>query len=73
MAQEEGTLAGQATGRPKKEVGHDGPLILKDIGIEPGQSKRAQKLVDIPDRTLKTCRKIHRQILLHRELRFPAT
>lgn len=53
MAKEEGTLAGRGGDRKsEKSKGHDGPLILKDINIEPGQSKRAQKLADIPEKTI---------------------
>ena len=37
-------------GQPKKEYGHDVPILrLKDIGIEPQESKRWQRIAAIPE------------------------
>ena len=52
MAQEEGTLATKANGRPRKEVAHDELLTLSDINIERNQAQRAQSLAAIPEETI---------------------
>ena len=49
-AQDNGTLA--TKGKPKKEKTHDGPLTLKDIGIERHHAQRSQQLADIPEKTI---------------------
>ena len=51
-------------GQPKKEMGHDAPLLLKDIDIDPDQSKRAQKLAAIP---IKTIKKYVKNVADHRD------
>lgn len=49
----EGKKAGKIAtkGQPKKgkkEIAHDGPLLLKDLGIERHQAQRAQEIAAIP-------------------------
>lgn len=50
--QESGQIASK--GQPKKEKGHDAPLLLKDLGIDRTTSKRAQQLAAIPEDAVTT-------------------